>query len=357
MREAAWPLIRRDLGLDYAAIGLLISLPYLVATLVEPLLALLGDTGLRRRLILLGGVAFTLEVLATAVAPGFWFLFLATALLAPFSGSFVTLSQATLMDIHSDDRDRAMAWWAFTGSVGVVVGPLVLAAGIGLGVGWRPVLAAFAIATPPLIWLASRVRFPVAAAGRSLGSASRDAFRRLRSASVIRWLVLLELTDLLGDVLLGFVALYFVDVAGTGLVTGAVAVTVLGLAGLAGDAALVPLLRRMDGTVVLRVTAAAALIAYPAFLLAPAVPAKLVLLALTGLLRTGWYAIPQARLFDEFHGASGAAVAIGNAGGLVGLAIPLGLGLLAQRIGLGPAMWVLLAAPIALLVGVPPRRP
>lgn len=36
----------------------------------------------------------------------------------------------------------------------------------------------------------------------------------LRQKEVLRWLVLLEFSDLMLDVLLGFLALYFVDVAG-----------------------------------------------------------------------------------------------------------------------------------------------
>jgi FSR family fosmidomycin resistance protein-like MFS transporter len=37
-REAAWPLIRTDLALTYAQVGLLLSLPNLASSLVEPFL-------------------------------------------------------------------------------------------------------------------------------------------------------------------------------------------------------------------------------------------------------------------------------------------------------------------------------
>ncbi len=171
-----------------------------------------------------------------------------------------------------------------------------------------------------------------------------------------RWLILLECTDLLGDVLLGFVALYFVDVAGASPLTAALAVTMLGISGLLGDALLVPVLRRVDGLRVLRWTATVMLAAYPAFLLVPGTAAKLGLLSALGTLRAGWYAIPQARLFDEFHGLSGTAVAISDLGGLAARIVPIGVGVLAQRAGLGPAMWALLVAPVALLLGLPRRE-
>ncbi len=42
----------------------------------------------------------------------------------------------------------------------------------------------------------------------------RAALSALRRGEVLRWLVLLQFSDLMLDVLLGFLALYFVDVAG-----------------------------------------------------------------------------------------------------------------------------------------------
>ena len=217
-------------------------------------------------------------------------------------------------------------------------------------------MVGLAALTVPVWLLARRIRFP-AGDGHRLRHVAREALRSLRRGAVWRWLILLDLTDLLGDVLLGFVALYFVDVAGATPVTAALAVTVLAISGLVGDAVLVPLLRRVEGLRVLRWTAAAMLVAYPAFLLAPGVGAKLAVLSTLGVLRTGWYAIPQARLFDEFHGSSGTAVAISDLGGLAMRIVPIGVGVLAQRAGLSAAMWVLLIAPVALLVGLPRRRP
>jgi FSR family fosmidomycin resistance protein-like MFS transporter len=281
---------------------------------------------------------------------------IAFAILSPASGAFVSLAQATMMDGAPAGRDRAMAMWVLAGSVGVVVGPLLLAAALHLGFGWRSMMVGLAALTVPVWLLALRIPFP-AGNGDRLRHVAREALRSLRRGAVWRWLILLEVTDLLGDVFLGFVALYFVDVAGATPVTAAVAVTVVAISGLVGDAVLVPLLRCVDGLRVLRWSAAVMLVAYPAFLLTPGLPAKFTILSTLGALRAGWYAIPQARLFDEFHGSSGTAVAISDLGGLAARVVPIGIGLLAQRAGLGTAMWVLLAAPVALLVGLPRRRP
>ena len=50
--------------------------------------------------------------------------------------------------------------------------------------------------------------------------------------------------------------------------------------------------------------------------------------------------------------AANAATAIG-AGGIVGASVPLALGLVAGSVGLAPTMWILLLAPVALLLLVP----
>jgi FSR family fosmidomycin resistance protein-like MFS transporter len=356
VREAAWPLIRRDLGLDYVAIGLLITIPNLVGALVQPVLGLLGDTGRRRAVVLGGGVAFAGSLLLVASADGFGPLLVAFCILGPASGAFVSLAMATMLDARAGDRDRAMAMWVAAGSVGVVLGPLALAAAVRAGFGWRAAMVVAAALTVPVWLAATRIRFPRDGQDRQLRHVVRDGLAALRRGAVWRWLVLLQLTDLLGDVFLGFVALYFVDVAGTSPVTAAVGVTVFAVAGLVGDAVLVPLLRRLDGLSVLRITATAMLVVYPMFLLAPHPGVKLVLLAAMGLLHAGWYAIPQARLFDEFPGSSGTAVAISDIGSLAGHLLPLFVGVFAQRAGLGPAMWLLLAAPIALLGGLPRKQ-
>jgi hypothetical protein len=95
----------------------------------------------------------------------------------------------------------------------------------------------------------------------------------------------------------------------------------------AACAIVVYLLRSVNGLRILRVSAVAALIAFPGFLLAPGVVWRLVRLAVLGLLRAGWYTIPKARLFDEFEGSSGTAVALSDLGDLAIRLVPLGIGL------------------------------
>lgn len=301
-------------------------------------------------LISAGGVVFAISTALSAAAFGFWALLVALLIGNPAVGAFVSLAQASLMDSDPAARDRNMARWTLAGSFGYVVGPVLIAVGVALGFGWRGVLLALAVPALPLAFAARRVT------GRPARTARRRALlAALRNREVLRWLGLLEAADLLGDVLHGFLALYFVDVAGVSAVGAALAVAVWTGAALVGDAALLWLLRKVSGFRYLRVSALAALAAYPAFLGIPSLPAKLVLLALLGLLNSGWYALPKAGLYSSLPGESGTAVAVAGIGGLAGAGVPAALGFMAGAVGLGPTMWLLLLAPVALLVGVPRR--
>lgn len=373
-REAAWPLIRSDLNLTYAQIGVLLGLPGIVSGLLEPLIGILGDIWKRRLLILGGGAAFALSLLLTGVSRSYGVLLVAFMLMYPASGAFVSLSQATLMDLAPHRHEWNMARWTFAGSVGVVLGPLVLGSALALALGWRAVFTGIATITVVVVVVASVSRaigsasMPGSRQPPRVGGAVSDAQPRLltpllaglegaihalQRRDVLRWLTLLQFSDLMLDVLLGYLALYLVDVVGVAATQASTAVAVWTGLGLLGDFLIIRLLTRVDGLRYLRVSAAAELALYAAFLFVPGFGAKLLLLGLLGLLNAGWYAILQAQLYTAMPGQSGTAMAVNNIFGLVGSLIPLGLGLVAQRWGLSVALWLLTLGPMALLVGIP----
>src|SRR5205807_2376599 len=173
-RAAAWPLIRDGLSLSYAQIGLVLALPGFVGSALDPLIGILGDTSRRRALIVAGGVVFALSAALTSTAVGFWTLLVALVLGNPASGAFVSLAQATLMDLAPDKRERNMVRWTFAGSFGYVGGPLLLAAALWLGIGWRGVIAALALATVPLVVSVRRVVAGPSVAARHLPGITRS---------------------------------------------------------------------------------------------------------------------------------------------------------------------------------------
>ena len=360
-KGAALPLIRHDLGLSYGQVGLLASVPLLAGGALElPLGILAGDAGRRRRFILGGGIVFVLSLLAVAGARSYAVLLAAFTVFYPASGAFVSLSQAELMEADPDRQAQVMARWDLAGSAGAVAGPLLLAAVLAAGGGWRAaylVLAALAA----LAWVGTCLRDPgrgPAEAGSSVPVASpawteraREVLAALRDWSVVRWLVLLEVADLLVDVLTGFLALYLVDVAHLKPGIAALAIAIRLGAALAGDAALVFVLERVADVTVLRASAAAAALAYPGFLLAPGPAAKLAILAVLSAATAPWYPLLQARLYGSLPGRSPVAVTLSSAAGLAGGLGPLAVGLIAEGLGLSWALAALAVVPVAILAG------
>jgi FSR family fosmidomycin resistance protein-like MFS transporter len=416
-RQASWAMVRADLALTYAQVGLLLTLPKLFANAVEPALNILGDTRRRRALILGGGACFVLALALVASSRGFWSLLLAFVVFNPASGAFVGLSQASLMDRDEARREQNMARWVFAGSLGVVAGALAVGACAATGAGWRACFGAMSLVALLVLLLARRLPLGTrvnndqerhaqesqrdgstdnqkqridtqerrmddqephaddqkrraeanfvegnleelsfvedAQAELSFVEGVRGALRALRRAEVWRWLALLEVADLMLDGFRGYLALYFADVVGASEARAGVAVAVCACAGLAGDFLLIPLLERVRGLKYLRLSALAMLLLLPAFLVAPGTSAKLLLLVAIGVCSAGWYSILKAQLYAALPGRSGAALALSNLSGFAGALIPLALGLFAERFGLGAAMWLLLLSPLALIVALP----
>jgi FSR family fosmidomycin resistance protein-like MFS transporter len=302
---------------------------------------------------------FAVSLLLTGISWGYLPLLIAFILFNPASGAFVSLSQASMIDAEPERGELNMARWTFAGSLGVVVGPLALGLAVLLGFGWRGLYMAFALLAVALLGMAWRLPLmPASSQGegddlRQLASGFRSLARALRQGEVLRWLALLELANLMLDVLLGFLALYFVDVVGASPTQAGIAVAVWTGVGLLGDLLLIPLLERLPGIAYLRISAILELGLYIALMLLPGWGGKLVPLALLGFFNSGWYAILQARLYQSMPGQSGAAVAVTSVAGLVGSLIPLALGWAAERYNLQVTMWLLILGPVALLLGLP----
>lgn len=357
--EAAWPFIRNDLHLNYIQIGLALSLPGFLANFIEPFIFIVGDVWKRRIIILVGGIFFTLSLFLTGISTSFLFLLASFILFNPSSGALVGLSQAALMDSDPTRRENNMARWTFAGSLGVVLGPILLAGAAYIGFGWRGMFIVLALLST-LILLIAWTRLPhdkphLVSLPRfgDVINQFRLTLHALRNWSVVRWLILLEFSDLMLDIFYGFLPLYFVDVAGFTPAQAALSVAVWTGVGLLGDFLLIPLVERIKGLDYLRVSVIIELILFPLFLLSSISWLKLVIVGLMGFFNAGWYAILKAKLFESMHGQSGAAQALDNVSGLIGKLIPLGIGIAAQAFGLGAAMWLLLAGPIVLFIGLP----
>jgi FSR family fosmidomycin resistance protein-like MFS transporter len=361
--ETAWPLVRDDLGLNYTQIGLLVSLPGIMAALIEPFIGVLGDVWRRRTLILGGGVFFTLSLVLTAASHSYLPLLISFILFYPASGAFVSLSQASLMDSDPQRREQNMARWTSAGSLGNVLGPLLLGVFVYLGLGWRGAyafLAAFSLFC--VLAALRRVPHDGRAADRlpsmtGLREGFRAAFQSLKRGEVWRWLLLLEFSDFMLDVFLGFLALYFVDVALVSETQAGIAVTIWLALGMLTDFLFIPYIdRQPDSIKYLRATALLEIAALAAFLLVPGFVPKLIAIIFVNIFNTGWYPILQGRLYSVLPGQSASLMAISSVTAPVAKLVPLLVGLLADQVGLGQAIWVLMLGPVALMIGLPRRH-
>ena len=363
-RGAALPLMRHDLALSYVEVGLLVAVPLLVGSLIELPMGLLAGYGARRRrVVTLGGMAFVASLVAVATAVSFPMLLLAFVAFFPASGAFVSLTQASLMDTAADRRDQYMAGWTLAGSVGALGGPPLLLAVLAASGSWREAFLVAAIAGALALVV---TRWAARGGGRQGGregaaelpreastrSTMRDVVDAIRCTQVVRWLILLEVSDLMLDVWTGFLAIYLVDVARASAPWAATAVAVRLGFGLLGEAALIPALGWVSGRSALIASAVVAGIAYPAFLLVPGLGLKLVMLAVLTVATSSWYPVLTAGLYDSLDGQSGVAVTLSSAAALFGASGPLVLGLMAQTLGLGWAMAGPAGVPLVLLAGL-----
>lgn len=357
--ETAWPLIRDDLNLSYTQIGLLLSLPGIIAAFIEPFIGILGDVWRRRLLILGGGILFTASLLMTSTSYSFIFLLFSFILFFPSSGAYVSLSQANLMDSDESRHEQNMARWTFAGSLGVVTGPFLLGLFVYLGLGWRGTYALLASLSALSLIVAFRylpadkknTPFP---SFNEVFDGFKSAFQSLKRKEVWRWLLLLEFADLMLDVLFSFLALYFVDVVNANETQAGIAVTIWLVMGLITDFLFIPYVDKLKDTAqFLRRTALLNLITFIGFMLIPGFIPKIILVILVNLSNTGWYSILQGRLYSSLPSQSASIMAIGAVTTPLAKALPLLIGILADRAGLDIAMWVLLLAPIALLIGLP----
>jgi FSR family fosmidomycin resistance protein-like MFS transporter len=345
--------------------------PLLFGGVLElPLGVLAGDGRRRRMAILGGGILFVLTMVGVASAHSFGVLLVAFIAFYPASGAFVSLTQAEIMDAWPDRQAQHMVRWDLAGSAGALAGPLLLTVVLAAGGGWRAGFGALA-AISGLTWLGACLRRPPglpagAEAGEEAEAAEaaevrawarlswrergRETVAALRNWGTLRWLLLTEVANLLVDVFTGFLALYLVDVVHLAPAVAALAIAIRLGAALAGDAALIAILERVGDLTVLRVSAAAAALLYPGFLLVPGVVPKLAVLAGLSAATATWYPVLQARLYGSLPGRSSVAVTLSSAAGLAGGLGPLAVGLAAQGLGLSWALAGLVFVPVAVLV-------
>lgn len=343
---------------------MLLLIPALVALFLEPIIFLAADRWPRRHFVRGGLAVMALSALASALAPGPLTLALAVSVVAVSSGTAVALSQATLIDLHPQARERIMTRWALMGTLGDLAGPLLLAGLAALGLGWRAGYAT--VAALLALWALASLRpfpQPPPLAEVAQGEVADEpgllaAFLvALRDRRLLFWLGAAAFCDLLDEVLMVFASLHLRDHLGAGPTGRAVALTACTLGSAAGVLYAERLLARHAPLKVLAGCAAATVFFYLAWLAAPNLWLSALGLAAVGAAASPLYPIVQAQAYAALPGRSGAVNAAGHLFTPLAMALPWLLGRLADRAGTLAALLVLLIEPLALLAVAMIDRP
>jgi predicted MFS family arabinose efflux permease len=186
-----------DFGTGVGSAGLAVSVYGLAVAVVAPAAGWVADRTSRRAAILLGLVVFAVAGLACAVAPSLASLVVGRALCGVGSGLFLPAAYAWVGDeVPYESRARVMGWvisgWALALVAGVPLGGL-----IGEVAGWREALAALALLAVVATAMAVRLLPPAAARPEGVPAAARVGLRAALGVSAVRWLLLVNLLDML----------------------------------------------------------------------------------------------------------------------------------------------------------------
>jgi FSR family fosmidomycin resistance protein-like MFS transporter len=360
MHGAVMPVLRNDLNLTYTQIGLLVTVPGLVAIFVEPVIGLLGDTRYRRTMVVGGIIATTISLLLVAGSSTYLFILAAFVIMASASGAYVNLAQATLIDRNPERAEHTMSRWVVLGSIGVTVSPLLATLSFYLGYGWRGLYLGLAGVAGLYVALLFRVKFNAHAGAEDESVAPGKLFQMLlegfRNKELMRWVLITELADLMLDKLLEVTGLYFHDVVGVSIPAASGAVAWSSIVGLVGAVVLVPVIERISGLKLLRWSAVIVLFTYVAFLLVPVVWVKYILIGVISLCTAAWFPVLRAKSFQAMTGQSGVVTAVSAMVNASSLFVPTVLGGLADMFGLRWAMWLLVLGPLSLIIGLPREK-
>jgi FSR family fosmidomycin resistance protein-like MFS transporter len=139
-----FPLMREELGVSYATLGLVLTLFYVLSAVLQPFAGFVVDR-IGGRAVLLGGLALmVLGTLFMGLSQGIWTLGLGAALAGIGNSVFHPADFAILNGRVAKERlGHAFSIHSVSGSVGFAIAP-VFSGAIGVWLGWHAALVAAA---------------------------------------------------------------------------------------------------------------------------------------------------------------------------------------------------------------------
>jgi predicted MFS family arabinose efflux permease len=340
--------IRQDVGLSYLQAGFLLALYPGIGLLTTPL-GVLADRVSRRAMAAVGGVGYGLGLWIFALAGDFWVLFTAVVVMGVAGDAMVRAIEVALVDVAGDNVEPALARSNLLASIGDLVGPLILFAALGSGLGWRAAFwAAGALLVVYGLLLATQ---PLPAPASSDDGDDHQPWRALLEVAKDRRVIvaglLVALLTAFDDTFVGFAVAFLIT---DRELTPAIATLAAG-AGMAGAIAAAAWASRTNRRRIgLRPCAVLLLAGALALLLVPnVVVAALAIAAVGAAVNLAWIVL-QARYMTLRPGQAGTTSAVAEAVSQVGVLTPLAIGLIADRYTLTVAMVSYIAIAVVFLL-------
>jgi MFS transporter, FSR family, fosmidomycin resistance protein len=333
------PTFRARLRLSVVQVGWLLQALFTSAALVEPVAGAAIDVVRRRPLLVWGAAGWAGALLLAAGATSFGWMLAAFALVGVASGPLAHTADVVLVEAHPTAVERITSRTTVLDTIGALLAPAAVASAGWAGVDDRVLLLAAGAAAAGYAVLLATAAFPPPPRrhdGLGLLAQVRDNVRAVVTDRMARlWLAALVLQEVLGLSEL-FEPVWLQDTVGASQTLVAVHVAIGMAATLVGLLLLDRLLVRHRSTAILLVASLATAVLYPAWLLAPGIALKLLLVVPRNLAIAPLWPILRARSLAAIPGAGGATTSLYSLLGLLPLQATFGW--VASRVGLTPTM-------------------
>jgi MFS transporter, FSR family, fosmidomycin resistance protein len=349
------PAFRARLSLTVTQVGWLWQVLFSVAAVVEPIAGAAIDLIRRRPLLVWGAFGWGAALLLAAGAPTFGWLLAAFALIGLASGPLAHTADVVLVEAHPEAVERIASRSTVLDTVGALLAPASVAIAAWAGVDERLLLVVTGVAVCGYAVLLATSVFPPPPGRRDGASAPGQVVANVRAVVGDRtarlWLAALLVQEVLGLSEL-FEPVWLRDEVGASQSLVAVHVAVGMAATLAALLGLDRILARYGSLPVLVAACVGTAVLYPAWLLAPGIAIKLLLVIPRNAAIAPLWPILRSRSLAAIPGAGGTTSALYSLLGLVPLQVAFGWA--ASRVGLTGTMLVVhltATGALALLVG------
>lgn len=330
--------------------GWLLASANFLPVIVGPPILIMADRYSRKWLVSGSLVGMGLVCVTAGLSPKYWVLLLSLLLWGAVREIGVHLTEGTLSDMNPDVRERMMARWTLSGTIGDLTAPLFIFSLSLIGWGWREAfLTCGFLLIGYGIWI-HRQKFPRKTALddeeelsflATIKAALSNSRLLLWSSAVILW----ELQD---KILVAFGSIYLQQSLDADLATRSAIFTALVVGVISGLVAIDFILSRIHPVKLLFITSATGALLYFIWLTISSPVLNGIILFLFGFTTAGFFPIIKSQSYRSMPGQSGAVNAVASLFTVFEIILPSVIGLVAYKFGLLSSMIIIGFGPVAI---------